>query len=55
MTTYFAAQVAVIMDDEDNVERSALEEDTLDDSEEEDDVNDETEGILSSDSIKKCM
>ena len=52
----FATQVTVIMDDENNVEKSALEDDTLDVSEEDEDVDDETaEGIVSSGSIKKFI
>ena len=50
----FATQVTVIMEDENNVEKSALEDDTLDVSEEDEDVDDETaKGIVSSGSIKK--
>ena len=50
---YFPTQVTVIMDDENNVEKPALEDDTLDVSEEDEDADDETiEGIVSSGSIK---
>ena len=52
----FATQVTVIMDDKNNVEISALQDGTLDVSEEDGDVDDEIgEGIVSGVSIKKFI